>query len=241
MFFSLCPAEPNKPNSGSYRQPSALPSGESWAGGTCTDTFYPKEMTAWEPCLLHKSRQGYSDRLRRRQEGNVPSAEPFQDIPGLRGCLCSQGTLAFTPCFSGRTADDDKSSSRWNIPAPLVLKAPPLTPWPWFPFRASQEERLFRLCLMGQLVLVSAQRGWCSLLLLARDDTREEQGRQMKFLWVHFPLPYSVLLVCKDFPWGNASPLDLGWGFFSLSGCPPSHFGSPPWPKPRCCNTLLTF
>lgn len=90
-FFSLCPAEPN---SGSFRQPSALPSGESWAGGTCTDPFYPKEMSAWEPCLLHKSRQGYSDRLRRRQEGNVPSAEPFQDIPALRGCLCSQGTLA---------------------------------------------------------------------------------------------------------------------------------------------------
>lgn len=107
--FSLCPAEPN---SGSSRQPSALPSGESWAGGTCTDPFYPKEMSAWEPCLLHKSRQGYSDRLRRRQEGNVPSAEPFQDIPGLQGCLCSQGTLAFTPCLSGRTADDDKSSSR---------------------------------------------------------------------------------------------------------------------------------
>lgn len=117
IFFSLCPAEPN---SGSSRQPSPLPSGESWAGGTCTDPFYPKEMSAWEPCLLHKSRQGYSDRLRRRQEGNVPSAEPFQDIPGLRGCLCSQGTLAFMPCFSGRTADDDKSSSRWNIPAPLV-------------------------------------------------------------------------------------------------------------------------
>lgn len=110
-----------------YRRPSVLPSGESWVDGMCTDTFYPKEIIAWEPCLLHKSRQGYSDRLSRRQEGDVPSAEPFQDIPGLRGCLCSQGTLAFTPWFSDRTADDDKSLFQVKQPSTSHLKAPPLT------------------------------------------------------------------------------------------------------------------
>lgn len=89
--------------------------------------FYPKEIIAWERCLLHKSRQGYSDRLRRRQEGNVPPAEPFQDIPGLQGCLCTQGTLAFTPWFSGRTAGDDKSLFQVKHPSTSCLKAPPLT------------------------------------------------------------------------------------------------------------------
>lgn len=160
-----------------YRQPSALPCGETWADGTCTDTFDPKEMIAWEPSLLPKSRQGYSDRLRRRQEGNVPSAGPFQGIPGLQGCLCSQRTLAVTPCFSGRTADDDKSLFQVKHPS-TSFSQPSLG----FHLGPVQRKCFLGSASSGLLVLVSAQRGWCSLLLLARDETKEEQGRQVKFL-----------------------------------------------------------
>lgn len=52
----------------------------------------------------------FSDTLRRRLEGNVPSAEPFQYIPGLQGLsLGSERKLEFTPLFSGRTADTGAS------------------------------------------------------------------------------------------------------------------------------------
>lgn len=198
-----------------YRQPSALPSGESWADRTCADTFYPEEIIAWEWCLLHKSRQGCSGRLRRRQEGDVPSAEPFQDIPGLRGCLCTQGTLAFTPWFSGRTADDDKSL--FQVKRPNTSFNQPNLGFHLGPVR---RKHFLGSASFSQLVLVSAQRQWCSFLLLARDETREEQGRQMKFLWVHFPLPHSLLQACRDFPMRKCISTWSGKGFFLIVWLP---------------------
>lgn len=79
LFFpSLCPAEPNKPDSGSL-----------W---TTFSSLIWRDLGRWNlyryvlsrgnDCLGTKPpfqlQTGYSDRLRRRQEGNVPSQSPFR-------------------------------------------------------------------------------------------------------------------------------------------------------------------
>lgn len=55
-----------------------------------------------------------------------PLQSPFRTFQAC-GAVCSQGTLAFTPWFSGRTADDDKSLVQVKHPSTSRLKAPPLT------------------------------------------------------------------------------------------------------------------
>lgn len=54
----------------------------------------------------------FSDAPRRRLGGDVPSAEPFQYIPGPQGLsLRWERKLAFAAQFSGRTADTDAAGN----------------------------------------------------------------------------------------------------------------------------------
>lgn len=110
----------------------------------------------------------------------------------------------------------------WQIPLPgetsqhLLSKSTSFNqPSPGFRLGPVRRKRLLGSASSGQLVLVSAQRGWCRFLLRVRDETRGEQGRQMKFLWVHFPLPHSLLQACRNFPMRKCISAWSGKGFFS--------------------------
>lgn len=136
---------------------------------------------------------------------------------------------------------------RWQIlfqvkhPSTSGLKAPPLTPSLGFHLGPVRSKGfLDSASWVSWCLCQHKEDGAVCCYLQGMTQGRNKEGR-----W-NFSESISLLLVlyyqCAEiFPWGNASPLDLRRGFFSLSGCPPSHFGSPPWPKPRCCNTLLTF
>jgi len=82
----------------------------------------------------------FSDTLRRRLEGNVPSAEPFQYIPGLQGCLCARRenwsshpcsqagllTLVLPEKWLPLTTDYYKYMFQVKCSSTLFLKAPAL-------------------------------------------------------------------------------------------------------------------
>lgn len=115
----------------------------------------------------------------------------------------------------------------WQIPLPgetsqhLSSKSTFFNqPSPGFHLGPVRRKRFLGSASSGQLVLVSAQRRWCSFLLLVRDETREEQGRQIKFLWVHFPLPHSLLQACRDFPMRKCISAWSGKGFFLIVWLP---------------------